>query len=364
MSSQKARTESALQKLAIVVFVSSILSMLIGIVSARSLITPLMGIREAMLRVAKGDLRKLESVDGTDEVSEISNGLASVTASLSNIIKDLSEEAHGLTEGSIGIDRASERMTKGVQILEGSITSISDLLADVQDSAQSADEQLGASVGKIKITVASSRETSGMLKETVDSFLSFQQDLEGTVNSTNALSTGAISISAITDTIAGIADQTNLLALNAAIEAARAAEHGRGFAVVADEVRNLAQRTSDAAHEITTLATTMSESVTTTVDSLDKLKAVTHHNVQRLEDIAVRTTENSEHILDVESMSNKTSDLIRSQQTYVTNISNSVTELSHLYQDTKEGVNSLRGLSEALNESSSALEQTVGKFQM
>ncbi|WP_391564038.1 methyl-accepting chemotaxis protein [Pseudomonas oryzihabitans] len=57
-------------------------------------------------------------------------------------------------------------------------------------------------------------------------------------------------ITAIVNTIRGIADQTNLLALNAAIEAARAGDQGRGFAVVADEVRQLAGRTSGATAEI------------------------------------------------------------------------------------------------------------------
>ena len=57
-------------------------------------------------------------------------------------------------------------------------------------------------------------------------------------------------ITAIVNTIRGIADQTNLLALNAAIEAARAGDQGRGFAVVADEVRQLAGRTSRSTAEI------------------------------------------------------------------------------------------------------------------
>ncbi|MDH3328474.1 MAG: methyl-accepting chemotaxis protein [Desulfobulbaceae bacterium] len=59
--------------------------------------------------------------------------------------------------------------------------------------------------------------------------------------------------SVLIDAITEIAEQTNLLSLNASIEAARAGAHGKGFALIADEVGNLAQRSSDAANEISLL---------------------------------------------------------------------------------------------------------------
>ncbi|MBR0644561.1 methyl-accepting chemotaxis protein [Plastoroseomonas hellenica] len=59
-----------------------------------------------------------------------------------------------------------------------------------------------------------------------------------------------VDVSAVAQSIDGIARQTNLLALNATIEAARAGEAGKGFAVVAGEVKALAEGARNAAARI------------------------------------------------------------------------------------------------------------------
>lgn len=204
---------------------------------------------QSVVQAAKNhDLSQRVSLSGkTGAISDLCGGVNDLLESVVGIVRSVSEISSTISEGATRIGNDSRELA---QRTEEQAASLEETAATTEELAASV-KQSSERTRDATILGAGANEQASQGGTIVAEAVIAMERIEK----------AAGDISDIIRVIDDIAFQTNLLALNAAVEAARAGDAGKGFAVVASEVRTLAQRSSEAAKNISNLISNSTQQV-------------------------------------------------------------------------------------------------------
>jgi methyl-accepting chemotaxis protein len=311
-------------------------ALVFGWLIMQSITRPIHRAVQAARRVADGDLSVDIRSDAQDEMGQLLQALASMTAQLRTLVSQVAG----------GADRLAD--TCG-QIAQGNL----DLSARTEEQAATLEEtassmeELTSTVGQ---TAEAARQASQLAASASDVATKGGQAVGQVVRTMTGISDSSRRIGDIIGVVEGIAFQTNILALNAAVEAARAGEQGRGFAVVATEVRVLAKRSADAAKEIKALIG----------ESVDQVEAGTRQvdaAGKTMEDIVGAVKKVTALIAEIASASSE-------QSQGIEQVNTAISQMEQVVQQNASLAEEASAATESMKEQSAALLREVARFKL
>ncbi|CAH1540541.1 Methyl-accepting chemotaxis protein [Vibrio owensii] len=247
--------------------------------------------------IASGDVSQPPlTVDGKDELADLTDSINRMNQSLASIVAGVSEKAHQVDTSMGALLESAQVTSSNVEQQQTSIVEMGSQLDEIALAARNTLDQANQSVQKLSDSKGEIEQGRDALEQNKVTMESLHGSIETASTQVTQLSKESEAIGRVTEVIEGLAEQTNLLALNAAIEAARAGDQGRGFAVVADEVRMLATRTTQSTTEINGIINAIQRSTNSVVEEIEHSQLLAEQGAEHIEKAVTRLLVTTEQI--------------------------------------------------------------------
>lgn len=341
--------QTMVKSIAILVAGILVVSLVLYAVIRRCLL-PLGKIAEGMEKAGKGDLTQRLSINCHDEIGRLAGGFNGMVDNIKLLVTDASRSANELSISSQQLSASTQQVSSTIQ----KVAAIMDNLSADAEGLGSDAKRMEESVGQVLEMAADGEKSMERLNRLINKLKLLITNISGMVNDFGVRSQDIGKIVAV---ISDITEQTNLLALNASIEAARAGEHGRGFSVVAAEVQTLAEKSKNAALEISRLITLIQHDAVQAIEEVGKGTAGFEEGVCQLADTGNKFNKITRAI---ESQSH----FIRSVAESLTNIKASAMEVAAATGKQTAATESITSSAFELSAMAEGLNEQIDRFRM
>ena len=265
----------------------------------------------------------------SDEIGNIARSVHTLIGGLASIVVNIHHSTGELAEFKDDFQKKFETINNSISNVNVAVDEIANGATSQADETQKVSSQIndmGDAITKTSQNVDSLTQSTEQMKEhneqldtTIQELMAIsdrnKESLAAVYNQTNETNQSVMHIGNAVDMITDIAGQTNLLSLNASIEAARAGEYGKGFAVVADQIRQLADQSANTAKEIGEIVAELIENSNTSVETMGVVRqemTVQYEKLNTTKDIFEHLNEEVNNVVTaIESISTEVESLDR-----------------------------------------------------
>lgn len=316
-----------------------------------------------MEQIASGNLAVnadvKEDITGTiaGTVNHMTEQLRMIVQQVQNATYLVTSSADEIADQSTILSQENDQQAQQIETTSGKVLRITD---QFQNVAKKTEESV--------LVAQQARETATKgyqaVTDTVEGMDRIREQVQTTSKRIKRLGESSQEVGEIVQLISDIADRTSILALNASIQASMAGDAGQGFAVVAEEVERLAERSTDATKQISSLIKAIQTGTSEAIADMEEATREVVEGSQLATQAGQTLADINEVSQQLESSIKQVSDSALKQAEAATEIASTMNEISTTTKQSAEKSRSATEQVTALATLANQLGDSVSRFSL